>query len=287
MADKITARTDQRSFTIVYDDFLESSLLTEEEKMLFIYLKRYADNRTLQSFPGIKTLAKLQNCSYKTVQRRLKRLEQLGVIKIEPRPLPSGGRTSNLYTLYDYRSVWQNKESETVDNAVAEEQRSIDYLRSRGYTITKEKEPASQTTGQSSADVSPDPSFNYNSSDAENTQVSRFTLNDLKVLYKLDEVEAATVSDDDIIAILTVILDVMNTDKKKLRVSGGIVPAEEVRQRLLQLSGQDIVDVLKRYMQQGRKIKNYKGYVLTMLYNAKIDNPLEITNQVGVDRSES
>lgn len=42
---KLQEATDQRKFVMVYNDFIDSNLLTDREKMLFITLKKYANDR--------------------------------------------------------------------------------------------------------------------------------------------------------------------------------------------------------------------------------------------------
>ena len=43
-------KTEQRNFTIVYDDFLESDILDKNEKLVFIALKRYTNKTSLINF---------------------------------------------------------------------------------------------------------------------------------------------------------------------------------------------------------------------------------------------
>ena len=53
---KIKSATDQRKFTLVYNDFLESDVLNYYEKMVFIALKKFANNDTMRAFPSLKTI---------------------------------------------------------------------------------------------------------------------------------------------------------------------------------------------------------------------------------------
>ena len=72
-------------------------------------------------------------------------MKELGVINVEHRIDESTGNQSNLYTLYDYAEIWSvdTGSSEEQTAAIAKEiaeRKLISELRSRGYTITKEKE---------------------------------------------------------------------------------------------------------------------------------------------------
>lgn len=97
---KIKLSTDQRPFTIVFDDFLETDLLDWNEKRIFIYLKKFSDSNN-QCFPSIKTLCRLGQLSNKTVIKALKGLEEKQIIKKQPRKSKQQGYQSNLYTLCD------------------------------------------------------------------------------------------------------------------------------------------------------------------------------------------
>ena len=117
---KIKSATDQRKFTIVYNDFLESDLLDKHEKLIYIAIKRFADNDTLKAFPSLKTLHKITGISIRWIKKSIEHMEQLGVISVEHREDDEKGHQSNLYTLYDYAEIWNVGSSEDV-TAVADE----------------------------------------------------------------------------------------------------------------------------------------------------------------------
>lgn len=137
---KIKSATDQRKFIMIYHDFLESDLLTSHEKMVFIALKKFADSNN-QCFPSLKKLADVTRISKRKIQDTLKSLEQKHIIGIESRLRADGGDTSNLYTLYDFKELWNAGSSEEMAAVVNEyeEMKLVSELRSRGYTVTKEK----------------------------------------------------------------------------------------------------------------------------------------------------
>ena len=64
--------SDQRPFTIVYNDFLDSDRLNANEKMVYICIKRYLDNVTHTAFPSIKTICEVTGISKPTVNKALK-----------------------------------------------------------------------------------------------------------------------------------------------------------------------------------------------------------------------
>lgn len=137
---QIRSNTDQRPFIILYYDFIDSNLLNTYEKMVFIALKRFADDND-QCFPSLKKLTYITQMSKRKVQNTLKSLEQKHIIDIENRLKTGGGQTSNLYTIYDHKVIWKTgniKESNTVINEI-EEKRMIEALTAKGYYISKKK----------------------------------------------------------------------------------------------------------------------------------------------------
>lgn len=153
---KIQLTTDQRSFVMTYHDFLKSGLLDNHYQIVvFIYLKMFADGNN-QCYPSVKTLSKLTKISVHKIKITLAELEDKGIIVKKNRTRPDGGKSSNLYTLYDYKELWNASSSEeiTAISDVIEEKHMIEILTSKGYCVTKEKEPESLQTVQSNNDSS-------------------------------------------------------------------------------------------------------------------------------------
>lgn len=107
MDDKIKLITDQRKFTMVYNDFLESDVLDYYEKLIFITLKRFANQETMQSFPSLQTIHKMTGISISKIQRSLKHMNEIGVIDIEHKVGENKSKQNNIYTLYDLRETWK------------------------------------------------------------------------------------------------------------------------------------------------------------------------------------
>ena len=139
---KIKSATDQRPFIMVYHDFLDSDVIGSHEKMVFIALKKFADSKN-QCFPSLKKLSDVTGLSKRKIQDTLKELEQKHIITIESRLRADGGTTSNLYTLYDFKELWNAGSSEEMAAVVDEyeDKKLISLLEAKGYTVTKEKEP--------------------------------------------------------------------------------------------------------------------------------------------------
>ena len=155
----------ERLFVPVYQDFLDSKVLTGKEKIVFIMLKRYLTfgNDEGEVYPTIDTLCKQCDMSKPTIIKILKQLEKKRVLKIEQRGL----NKPNLYTLYDLKTIWNSNSKQEVIDAINEneEERLIDFLRAKGYFVTKEKEVVSAT------DQSTDSTSQINANSVENNNM--------------------------------------------------------------------------------------------------------------------
>ena len=152
MGDRLKQSTDQRSFVMIYHDFLRSDKLTANERLIFIYLRMHA-GRGNTAFPSLSTLEKETKLSKKTVQRCIESMQEKGVIDVDRRhSTDNGGKISNLYTLHDKADTWnsevrtlQEQEQEKEDILIKEVARlkaENEYLRSLVETLGKEKEPS-------------------------------------------------------------------------------------------------------------------------------------------------
>ena len=137
---KIQLNTEQRPFVMVYQDFLESEKLDIYEKMIFIILKRFADDKS-QCFPSLNKLAKISGLSKRKIQDTLKKLENKNIIKIEHRTKSDGSLSSNIYTLYDYGELWkeEQKEKELNKSEPTTEQICQTLKSQQDYKMSKDK----------------------------------------------------------------------------------------------------------------------------------------------------
>lgn len=78
----------------------ENGITKPSEISVYVVLAKYADNKTRQAYPSIKTVAKQARVAERTVRYCVRVLEESGYITIERRHNEKG-QTSNLYTLVD------------------------------------------------------------------------------------------------------------------------------------------------------------------------------------------
>ena len=88
---------------------------------------------------------------------------------------------------------------------------------------------------------------------------------------------------DNIDAIINILYDTLNTKKETIRVQGEDKPATMVISKLMKLDYEDILYVIDRFNAQTERIKSPTSYMLTLLYRAKEQMSLDITNQVQHD----
>lgn len=288
---KIKSATDQRKFTLVYNDFLESDLLNYYEKMVFITLKKFADNETMRAFPSLKTIHSITGISLSQVRRSIEHMEELGVLSVEHRTDKDRGHQSNLYTLYDYAEIWNVGSSENDVAAVADEiseAKLVAELKARGYTVIKEKEPDKTEPTK----VTVEPSTKLNQFDIVNTTINsekcqeleRYTIDQIRQIFDYDIlINDKPLLQKDIDSVFSILHTALNTTKETIRVGGEDKPTMVVIGKLMKLDYSEIMYCIEKYNEQTERIKNPTAYMLTLLYNAKEQMNLDISNQVQHD----
>ena len=285
---KIKSITDQRPFIIVYHDFLDNTLLTDTyEIVLFIALKKFADDKN-QCFPSLEKLSKITRMSRRKIQDTLKELEKKHVIGIEKRSRKDGGNTSNLYTLYDYRELWNSDNNEKTTEIIdeIEEKRMIEVLTAKGYYISKEKELESVPAKAQNQALKPNNSnqFDNTSNSANSQDLERYTINQIKQFFDYDiMVHDNPYSQQDIDSVMDILYTALNTNKETIRIAGQDKPSMVVISKLMKLHHETIMYAIEKYHKQTERIKNPTSYMLTILYSAPEQFNLDIQNQVSHD----
>lgn len=284
---KIKLDTGQRPFVMVYHDFLESELLDNPYQItLYICLKKFADENN-QCFPSLKRLSKLTKMSISKVKTTLDELEEKGVIVKESRIKSNGGKISNLYTLHDYKELWNAESIEQIKETVdIEELQLFELAKKKGYILTKEKEPTSEPTKVT--DVS---TFQNKSNQPDNTIESqksqdseRYTLGQIKELFGYEVMILDYPDEQEYIdSVMDILHTTVNTDRKTIRISGTDKPTMVVIGKLMKLNNESILYAIRKFKGQTERIKNPTAYMLAILYAAPEQYKLDIANQVQHD----
>lgn len=295
---EIKTSTDQRNFCMIYHDFLDSDFLNGYEKMIFIYLKRFADAEG-KCFPSISKL-ELSGFSRSTIKRTLKSLEEKKVLSIEHRKTNKGNK-SNIYILYDLAEIWQKKElshAPTTDAQKSPYQYKIDNINIK--TVEEESQAENQDQDQECADSkdkNKEIEQDQNGSGIESHKWrsdsdsnSKEVLEAYETLIK-NNIEYENLCNSHqydvkfIDEIVSNILDVVMSHSKTIKIANEYKNVELVKSVLLKLNYYQIEHVIQKYHQITTRITNKRQYILTMLYNARLESESDIINEVAHDLS--
>lgn len=254
----------KRTHIVVYNDFLECDKLSYFEKIIFIAIKKFADNKTLKAFPSLRKLKELTGISISQIRRCIKNMHKMGVLAIERRISAVSGNISNAYTLYDTSKNWINNSSDcATDN-------------SEKPKMDKKNEPA-PTTGQAQKYFSVDNSKPYQQKNQE-----KYSMEKIKKLYEYEIMTFDNSSHVNTIdTVFSILHETVNSTRPTIRVNREDKPAEVVKAKLLKLTREEIMFVIRQFNKQPVKIQNPTSYLLTQLYNAPEQMQLDIANSIA------
>lgn len=280
-------QSNERLFVPVYHDFLDSKLLNGKEKTVFIMLKRYLAFRkdVGEVYPTIDTICNQCEMSKPTVIKILKQLETKGVLKIEQRGL----NKPNLYTLYDLEEIWSTNSKKEIIKAIndSEVERLAELLREKGYYVSKEKESVSAT--YQSTDTNPQQFSNtiinnntlLGTNSQDDNSFSRQMINEIYDFNILIENNQGNISLLD--AIMELLLEVLNTRSKTIRVNKEDKQATIVKSRFLKLNYMHIQYVIDSITQQSN-VKAIRSYLITSLYNSYTTIDVHYSTMINNDK---
>lgn len=280
-----------RKFVRVYKDFLESETLTAEEKLVFIALKSFVEfgRDEDEVYPSMATICKITGMSRPRATRTINSLVSKGIVKKQRRGLTK----PNLYTIADYPSMWAaegvEERRQLLDTEIPyTSDQLISELVRRGV-LTEEAVAEKKIEPQSAATDS-DPNgrlsifSTINNITNKNKERQEYTMKYLQELYEYDVlVQRQEYGTDELDSVLDIIYDALNTTKDTIRINGEEKPAAVVRSKLLKLDATDIEYAIEKFRSVTDRIKNPKAYMLTILYGAKEQRNLDVTNDVSHD----
>ena len=200
---------------------------------------------------------------------------------------------SNLYTLYDFKEIWNPGELENKDiSDKISELEMIAQLKARGYTITKEKEKRLESSVP--AKVTEESSTNKNLSSTNNNnnkthkcQYLRYNMEQIKALYDYDlMINDYPEKEEGIDNIMNVLFETLNSTQKTMKINKQTKDTMVVIGKLMKLTYMEILFVLDKYNERTEKIPRPLFYLRTMLYNAKEQYYFETMNKVNYDNHE-
>lgn len=280
-----------RKFVRVYKDFLESEILTAEEKLVFIALKSFVEfgRDEDEVYPSMATICKITGMSRPRATRTINSLVSKGIVKKQRRGLTK----PNLYTIADYPSMWSaegvEERRQLLDTEIPyTSDQLISELVRRGV-LTEEAVTDKKIEPQSAATDS-DPNgrlsifSTINNITNKNKERQEYTMKYLQELYEYDVlVQRQEYGTDELDSVLDIIYDALNTTKDTIRINGEEKPAAVVQSKLLKLDATDIEYAIQKFRSVTDRIKNPRAYMLTILYGAKEQRNLDVTNDVSHD----
>ena len=280
-----------RKFVRVYKDFLESETLTAEEKLVFIALKSFVEfgRDEDEVYPSMATICKITGMSRPRATRTINSLVSKGIVKKQRRGLTK----PNLYTIADYPSMWSaegvEERRQLLDTEIPyTSDQLISELVRRGV-LTEEAVAEKKIEPQSAATDS-DPNgrlsifSTINNITNKNKERQEYTMKYLQELYEYDVlVQRQEYGTEELDSVMDIIYDALNTTKDTIRINGEEKPAAVVRSKLLKLDATDIEYAIEKFRSVTDRIKNPKAYMLTILYGAKEQRNLDVTNDVSHD----
>lgn len=276
---KLKIQSDVKPFTIVKNAIIDcENILNEHEKILYIVLLRYGS----RAFPSLTTISKKCGFSKRTAQRTIDTLIKKGLLKKKNRKSKNNGNTSNIYTLIDNDKVWHSSKEnlkENIEAAILEE--AIKIVEASGITISKkEKELVSEPTkAHTQALNNNNFDINKNTTNEPKSQAERYTMQDIRILYEYDSlIMQYPKKKTDIDIVFDILYDTLNSTKQYIRVGGEDKPAMVVIGKLMKLDYSDLVYSIDKYHEQTERIKNVKNYLLTIMYNSKEQQHLDLMN---------
>lgn len=278
-------RKPRGGYTQVFNAFLDSDKLTQYEKMVFIAIKSFADNKTKQAYPSLATISRVSGTSLSQVRRSIAKMKEMGILKVEHRQSEyDNGCMSNLYTLYDSPEMWDDDfstEEEDLKAVVREIPDDIleqEYL--RRHPETKKELESVPTKAQNQAAPKNLYAKNNNISNGSNCQEVIYTLDQVKELFGYDTIKLYLPYSKELDDVMNILYDVLNSSKPTIRVGKEDKPTKVVVSRLMELTSDHIIYAIDQYTNQTAKINNPESYILTILYKAASQMDLTIRNRV-------
>lgn len=128
----------ERKFSKTYEDFLENTILSCEERMVFIVLRSFVDfshDEAGTVYPSMTTICRRSGMAEKRAKKTIDKLIEKGLVTRQRR-----GRTlSNVYTLADRPEIWNTGSAEGMKQEAEKTdlQRHIEELEKAGYQVVR------------------------------------------------------------------------------------------------------------------------------------------------------
>lgn len=286
--------------------FLDSKLFDGKEKAVYTCLLRFLDVRLDNGtvFPSINRLCEMVGWAKGTVISVLDSLCEKKVIIRTRRGL----NKTNTYEIVYNPALWKCETIEELKELGDRTKEELDkaneyiaYLESLGYKVDKPSSSDSSNNDVSDnkergADDSKEVNENNdnapvsctkevspaNSDDCSDfSSLSFESIDDVREFFYYERIECSDRAFLD--SVFNIIYETLTTTKKYIRIKGENKPSSVVRSKLLKLNHMDIEYAISKYQSTTGRIYNQASYLLSILYCAKEQGELDVTNQVMYD----
>lgn len=268
---EVELSTPIRKYVPIYLDFLQNTVLSAKEKLVFIALKSFISFGSNEGkvYPSIDKLSQLTSLSASSVSRALKGLEEKGILKKKRRGLTK----TNIYSLSDMTYMWKSETKEEMQKASESKidistEDLLEELIRRGYTVTQKKEPVSEVSGSTDTSTSTfkKSTLNVHSQYRVGKSESQDTER-IKISLGYDDLLKGGAEKELVDAVFSRIFEIATCGKEMIYIAGEKRKTATVQEKISALEYKDVLWVIEKYQEQGH-IENSHAYIGTLLYRA-------------------
>lgn len=277
----------KKPYVVLYWDIL-NKLDDPYELSVYVYLRKHADHATGTCFPSIATLEKETKISEKKIRLILKDLKKKKLITIQNRTLGNGGKASNIYRLLEFENEEVQASLQESQDEESPKQISVEQKRVSGMDQADQSESKQDTQLNNNTNLQLHDNPFLNDSQDENriekvAAQTKYSTDELKKQYDYQALIAEhSVHQENIDICIDIISTNINSKKKSIKIQKEEIPQEEVAERLLKLTKDDILWAIAKFEKQPNEIHYPKAYMLTLLYDAHNQRILDCQNRQAV-----
>ena len=284
----------KKGFTVVQNEITKDANISLKAKGLYLVIQAYI------SMPDRKwtkeDFMRLAKEGKKAFDSAWKELKESGYLKVHI--MSDNGRWRTEYELLDEpeegpHTLYHNADGKVTsdnlqraekkkNNLVSEEEKNHYPPFGSNGNHTNANGGNNNKDYNIKPDIKTDLSNPYPDQDVD-TMEEKYSMEFIEQHYELEPKYVSASQEKSINTVKDVLYDVLNTQKPVLRVMGEDKPAAVVKSRLLKLDRMDIDYAIEQYQKQVTKVHNHKAYMLTVLYQAKSQGELDISNRVMYD----
>lgn len=286
------------SFTIVNNGLIETDLLTEHEKMVYIVIRKHLNQEKQKAFPGMTTIVREARVCKSVVIKAIQGLEEKGLLVVKRQTTKYSEKKTNIYYFNDFTELWKARsvdelkkiasgeptqltDDEIIDKALQINKKNRQKLYDQlAKEFNKEKGPVDEPTKEhSQAPQNYNLPVNKDNAKEAKSQAERYTMQDIKSLYDYSTLAAEHPERrEDIEIVFDILYDTLNSTKPTIRIAGEDKPVMVVIGKLMKLEQSDLIYAIDKFHEQTGRIKNARAYLLTILFNAKEQAYLDLMN---------